>query len=87
MEKPPLPDSDLERQPTRGRIAYAPDVDAQIQARMTRTNTRRSRSRSRDSMSIRRYPLSSENVQHTSAEGRDVIIDVLTTPLEFRLGA
>ena len=54
MDKPPLSDGDLERQPTRGRITYAPDVDAQIEARLARTNTRRSRSRSRDSMSIRK---------------------------------
>lgn len=54
MEKPPLPDDDLERQQTRGRIAYAPDVDTQMQAREQRARARHSRSRSRDSMSIRK---------------------------------
>ena len=53
MDEPPLSNGDLERQPTRGRITYAPDVDAQIEARLARTNTGRTRSRSRDSMSIR----------------------------------
>jgi hypothetical protein len=58
MDEPPLSDVDLERQPTRGRITYAPDVDTQLEARLARTNTRRSRSRSRDSMSIRELHIS-----------------------------
>lgn len=47
-------DDDLERQKTRGRVAYAPDVETQLQERLARTTSRRSRSRSRDSMSIRK---------------------------------
>lgn len=53
MDKFPLHGSDPECNPARGRITYAPDVDAQIEARVARVNSRRSRSCSRDSMSIR----------------------------------